>query len=232
MPASTPSAPLGERFERAAAHAIAAHRHDRRASSDVPYVAHLFATCAIVLERGGSEAEAVAALLHETVDDADAIAGLANVRERFGADVAAIVEAGRGIDVALGSDARPFFDRKRAMFARAGRRDGLGDSAALVIAASGLAEARATRDDLARGVDSFGRMAGKKFGTLWAYRALADALRVRGGRFASFATELVALVDEMAGKRVTANELLAAFAIDDSVGEADRGTLATSEFAS
>lgn len=231
MPAVSPTSPLGARFERAAAHAIATHRSQRRASSDVPFVAHLFATCALVLERGGGEPEAVAALLHDVVDDEDSVTGLVALRDAFGDDIAEIVEAARGIDATFASGARAFYDRKCAVVARVSDTSPTGVAAAFVIAASGLAEARATRDDLACGEDAFARMHGKKFGTLWAYRALADALHERGGATLSFAHELTALVDEMAGKPVTTAELLAAFSIDDTVPERDRGTLATSEYA-
>lgn len=228
MPAALPSPPLGDRFERASAHAIAAHRSHRRASSDVPFVAHLFATCALVLEHDGGEPEAVAALLHDVVDDTDAVVGIARLREDFGDDIARIVEAARGVDATFAAGARAFYDSKRAVLDRIEIGSSRDDSVALVVAASGLAEARATRVDLARGEDAFARMHGKKFGTLWGYRALADALRDRGGVVLAFATELEALVDEMAGKPVTTAELLAAFSIDDSVIERDRGTLTSS----
>src|SRR5664280_1814001 len=41
----------------------------RRKKTRIPYVAHLLGVCAIVLEHGGSEDEAIAALLHDTLED-------------------------------------------------------------------------------------------------------------------------------------------------------------------
>ena len=56
----------------------------------MPYLSHLLATAALVLEDGGTEAEAIAALLHDAVEDG--APGTADtIRSRFGAEVADIV---------------------------------------------------------------------------------------------------------------------------------------------
>ena len=59
----------GTRFAEAAQFAIDVHREDTRKGSDVPYIGHLFGVCALVLEEGGSEDQALAALLHDTAED-------------------------------------------------------------------------------------------------------------------------------------------------------------------
>ena len=88
--------PLTERFDEALTYASRHHRNQLRKGSRVPYMSHLMTVSALVLEHGGSEDQAIAALLHDAVEDAPAGEGpavLAEIRERFGAPVASIVEA-------------------------------------------------------------------------------------------------------------------------------------------
>jgi (p)ppGpp synthase/HD superfamily hydrolase len=88
--------PLSERFDEALLYAAKHHRQQRRKGSQVPYMSHLMSVSAIVLEHGGSEDQAIAALLHDAVEDAPAGQGptvLREIRERFGEPVADIVEA-------------------------------------------------------------------------------------------------------------------------------------------
>jgi (p)ppGpp synthase/HD superfamily hydrolase len=74
----------------ALAFAIRWHGDQRRKGKDVPYVAHLLGVASLVLEHGGSEDQAVAALLHDTIEDTDAtVEDLAP----FGDDVVRIVVA-------------------------------------------------------------------------------------------------------------------------------------------
>src|SRR3954470_3073018 len=88
--------PLSERFDQALVYSAGHHRQQLRKGSRVPYMSHLMSVSAIVLEHGGSEDQAIAALLHDAVEDApagQAPAVLREIRERFGEPVAAIVEA-------------------------------------------------------------------------------------------------------------------------------------------
>lgn len=79
-----------ERFERGVAMAIALHRGQCRKGGSIPYVSHLFAVSALVMEHGGSEDQAIAALLHDAIEDAgETEAGLA---AELGPEVARIVE--------------------------------------------------------------------------------------------------------------------------------------------
>ncbi len=59
---------LGPRFSEALVLAAALHRQQTRKGNEIPYVAHLLAVCAIVLEHGGDEDEAIAALLHDAAE--------------------------------------------------------------------------------------------------------------------------------------------------------------------
>jgi (p)ppGpp synthase/HD superfamily hydrolase len=75
----------------ALAFALAAHGDQKRKGSDVPSVSHLLAVAGLVLEAGGDVSQAVAALLHDTLEDAEI--DEARLRSAFGAEVAAIVVA-------------------------------------------------------------------------------------------------------------------------------------------
>ena len=60
---------LGPRYEDALGYAARIHRGQTRKGSDTPYLSHLLAVSALVIEDGGSEDEAIAALLHDAVED-------------------------------------------------------------------------------------------------------------------------------------------------------------------
>jgi (p)ppGpp synthase/HD superfamily hydrolase len=85
---------LSTKFDEALAYAADVHRdQERKGPAGIPYIAHLLSTAALVLEAGGSETQAIAALLHDAPEDQGGEARLADIRERFGEDVAAIVAA-------------------------------------------------------------------------------------------------------------------------------------------
>src|SRR3954469_5363726 len=88
--------PLSERFDEALPFASRHHREQLRKGSRVPYMTHLMSVSALVMEHGGSEDQAIAALLHDAVEDAAPGTGgavLAEIRSRFGNAVADIVQA-------------------------------------------------------------------------------------------------------------------------------------------
>jgi (p)ppGpp synthase/HD superfamily hydrolase len=84
---------LGEDFERALKFAAKTHRSQRRKGTKVPYIGHLLGVCSLVIEDGGDEHEAIAALLHDAAEDQGGEATLHEIRRRFGDDVADIVLA-------------------------------------------------------------------------------------------------------------------------------------------
>jgi len=84
---------LTARFDRAAAYAREAHGDQLRKGTRIPYVSHLFAVASLVLEDGGDEDEAIAALLHDAAEDAGGQQRLDEIRARFGDRVADIVLA-------------------------------------------------------------------------------------------------------------------------------------------
>ncbi|MGY1632242.1 HD domain-containing protein [Geodermatophilus sp. SYSU D01186] len=110
------SGPLTERFDEALLFASRHHREQLRKGSRVPYMTHLMSVSALVMEHGGSEDQAIAALLHDAVEDAPAGTGgavLAEIRSRFGDAVADIVRAcSDGLD-ADGNRSGTWPERKR-----------------------------------------------------------------------------------------------------------------------
>ena len=82
---------LTERFQSALAFATELHRHQRRKGTKIPYVSHLLGVASIALEIGADEDQAIAALLHDAVEDQGGVPCLDEIRERFGDRVASIV---------------------------------------------------------------------------------------------------------------------------------------------
>ena len=75
---------LTSRFEKALVFASQLHREQRRKGSDVPYVSHLLAVAALVIEHGGDEDEAIAALLHDAIEDQGGLTARDGILRRFG----------------------------------------------------------------------------------------------------------------------------------------------------
>src|SRR5262245_9333133 len=88
-----PSPRLGDRFLAAIALANEVHGGQRRLGTEIPYLAHLLVVTGLVLEDGGDETQAVAALLHDAVEDGGGRPMLERIRGEFGDEVAMIVEA-------------------------------------------------------------------------------------------------------------------------------------------
>lgn len=82
---------IGPRFSDALALANELHAAQRRKGTEIPYIAHLLAVAALVLEAGGDEDTAIAGLLHDAVEDQGGRATLDRIRLRFGDRVAEIV---------------------------------------------------------------------------------------------------------------------------------------------
>src|ERR1043166_4437456 len=85
------TAPLSPLFSEALVCAAMLHRDQIRKGSGIPYVAHLLSVCSRVLTNGGSEAQAIAALLHDAAEDQGGEPRLDEIRRFFGEAVAAIV---------------------------------------------------------------------------------------------------------------------------------------------
>src|ERR1700687_5942223 len=84
---------LTDRFDRALLYATHVHGGQVRKGTSIPYIAHLLAVAATVLEYGGAEDRAIAALLHDAVEDQGGEPRLSDIRNRFGDRVADIVRS-------------------------------------------------------------------------------------------------------------------------------------------
>lgn len=100
---------LGPRFDSALAWASELHRDQTRKGTSVPYLAHLLGVASLALEMGADEDGAIAALLHDAIEDQEVSA--AEVEARFGPGVARIV-----VDCTdgYGPDKAPWRERKEA----------------------------------------------------------------------------------------------------------------------
>lgn len=182
------------RFKDALAYAADAHAHQTRKGTSIPYIAHVLAVASIALEHGADEDEAIAALLHDVVEDAGGRPRLADVAARFGARVAAIVDGCTDAYVEPKPAWRP---RKEAYLAHLETAPA---SVLLVSAADKLHNARAIlADHRAIGPAIWGRFNGGRAGTLWYYRALADAFTRRcPGRLATEIADVVTALESRA----------------------------------
>jgi GTP pyrophosphokinase len=188
---------LSQRFADALIYATRAHGDQVKKGSNIPYIAHVLGVAAITLEYGGSETEAIGALLHDVVEDCGGGPRLQEIRDRFGQAVAKIVDGCTDTDR---TPKPPWRERKKKYVAHLGSVDA---STLLVSASDKLYNARAILRDLRReGDHAFEKFNGRKKGTLWYYRALAKAFRHR-------AESDMELIDEL-GRVVTEIETIAA----------------------
>lgn len=162
---------LTERFADALAYAFAVHRSQERKGSKVPYVAHLLGVSSLVLEYSGDEDEAIAGLLHDTVEDQGGTQRLESVRARFGHRVAEIVH---GCTDSVAEPKPPWRERKQEYVAHLRASS---SSVRLVAAADKLYNARCIVEDYrALGPRLWSRFTGGRDGVLWYYRAVCGAL--------------------------------------------------------
>jgi GTP pyrophosphokinase len=195
---------LSERFDDALVFAHDLHRKQRRKTSQAPYVAHLLGVSALVIEDGGSEDEAIAALLHDSLEDqgryfpGGASALAAEIEKRYGTEVRRLVEAlteSSTEDVRRIADKRErwrahkhaYFDHIRATdpsVRRISCADSLYNVRSLLHAYQVMGNAVWTRFRTGRGDDQ-----------VWAYREAAVAFRDSG--VGLLAEELMAAVDAL-----------------------------------
>ncbi len=167
--------PISPRFLEAVSYAAALHGSQRRKFSGEPYLAHLLAVAAIVMEHGGNEEEAIAALLHDAVEDQGGLPTLAEIRRRFGEPVAQIVE---GCSDTAENPKPPWRPRKEAYLLHL---QGASTSVRLVSAADKLHNVRSIlREYRRRGESMWSLFRGGREGTLWYHRAVVESLRQSG----------------------------------------------------
>jgi (p)ppGpp synthase/HD superfamily hydrolase len=171
--------PLGADFDRALEWASTHHREQARKGTSIPYVAHLLQVAGLVLEAGGDEELAVAALLHDAIEDAppgEAPRVRAEIEECFKGRVLAIVEA-----LTDGTEPKGDWEpRKKAYLEKlTAQRDA---DVLLVSSADKLHNVRAINRDLRQvGHALWERFSGEQEGILGYYAELARVYEEAGG---------------------------------------------------
>ena len=161
-------------MQRAFRYAAEKHAGQTRKQTAVPYLSHLMAVASLVLEAGGDEDMAIAALLHDVVEDCGGMPRLREIRKKFGARVAKIVE---GCTDSFGEPKPEWVERKKDYLREVKHAD---VETRLVSASDKLHNVRTILADYRQdGEAIWARFSGKKEGTLWYYRALSDEYRRR-----------------------------------------------------
>jgi (p)ppGpp synthase/HD superfamily hydrolase len=161
---------LTTRFEQGLSYAAAAHAGQVRKGTGIPYLGHLLMVAAIALEYGADEDEAIAALLHDAVEDAGGRPRLDDIRRRFGPRVAEIVAGCTDSDTV---PKPPWRSRKEAYVAHL--KEESDRSVRFVSACDKLANVRAILKVYRQvGEQVWDRFNGGREGSLWYYRTIAD----------------------------------------------------------
>ncbi len=187
---SDPTPGLGPRFEAALLHAVHVHGGQRRKGTSIPYVSHLLGVASLVLDDGGDEDEAIAALLHDAAEDQGGQDRLDDIATRFGERVARIVD---GCSDTFETPKPDWLVRKKAYVER------LEHEPADVLKVS-LADKLYNARAIVRDVDSLGPTVWRRFNAApldlaWYYRALAE---VFGRRYpAPMTTQLAEVVERL-----------------------------------
>jgi len=183
---------LSSRFEGALILATRLHTNQVRKGARIPYIAHLLAVTALVLEDGGDEDQAIAALLHDAVEDQGGIETLDVIRRRFGVRVAHIVE---GCSDSFDSPKQPWRERKINYLRHLREAD---IDVMRVSLADKLHNACSIQHDLQQhGEAIWEKFKGGKDGTLWYYRSLVDVFHESD--FSPMAGELQRVFNEIEG---------------------------------
>ncbi len=107
--------PLSERFDGALGDRQSPPRDQTRKSTEIPYVSHLIGTCSIALEYGATEDQAIAALLHDVLEDVEPIDRARAEVAAFGQEVLRIVKGCTDTEL---HPKPPWRERKVAYLAR------------------------------------------------------------------------------------------------------------------
>ena len=176
---------LSRQFEKALTYATRIHGGQLRKKTRIPYIAHILGVCAIAMEYGANETEAIGALLHDAVEDCGGAKRLRDIERKFGKDVAKIVDGCTDTDQ---TPKPPWRDRKKAYVAHVRHAP---MSTKLVSASDKLHNVRAILMDYRQeGEKLWSRFNAGKQGALWYYRALVNAFSGKSRRLSGLVQEL------------------------------------------
>lgn len=182
---------LSQRFDQALVYAHELHRAQTRKGGSIPYIAHPLSVAALVVEHGGDEDQAIAALLHDGPEDQGGEATLDEIRARFGAGVARIVA---DCSDTFETPKPPWAERKRAYLAHLADSD---PRSLLVSLADKVHNAEAVAEDFrALGEGVFARFNAGAADVRWYYGALAAVFaQAAPGRLSARLARAVAVFD-------------------------------------
>jgi (p)ppGpp synthase/HD superfamily hydrolase len=189
---------LTDRFDRALLYSTHVHGGQVRKETAIPYVAHLLAVAATILEYGGSEEMAIAGLLHDAVEDQGGEPRLSDIRNRFGDRVADIVRSCSDsvVNSSAGEKKENWRTRKTQYIEHLSTLD---KETLLVSLSDKVHNARSILRDLRKseiGTAVWARFNKPKEDTLWYYRALANAFqRLLPGQLAEELIEIVIVLE-------------------------------------
>jgi len=173
-----PTIELTGKYTQAVAYANRHHKKQTRKGKEVPYISHLLAVSALILEAGGDQDQAIGGLLHDVAEDCGGEKRLAEIKERFGERVEAIV---RGCSDSITNDPTQKADwdvRKREYLKHLASASA---DVLIVSAADKLHNSRDTLTDINRdGIETLDRFNGKAEGTVAYYTALWVTLSQAG----------------------------------------------------
>jgi len=188
---------LTERITHALALAIEAHDGQKRKGTEIPYIAHPIGVASIALDHGADEDQAMAALLHDAVEDGGQHFAKI-IRDQFGERVANIVQGCTdGVPNANGIK-EPWLLRKERYIAHLRQSS---DDVLLVSGSDKLHNARAIVEDLLNiGHSVFDRFTATPDQTIWYYETLSEIFTERGTPIAKPLADTVARMKQLANQ--------------------------------
>ena len=159
---------LTERIDEAFALANDIHQKQKRKRTTIPYLSHLMSVSALVLEYGGDEEQAIAALLHDSLEDGeDPVLISSVIFNMFGERVLKIVKECSDTEV---QPKPPWKERKEIYL---NHLEKISDDALIVSICDKLHNLGSiVKDFKIIGDEIFERFKGKKEGTIWYYTSL------------------------------------------------------------
>jgi len=174
---AAPNPILGERFSKALAMAVEIHGDQSRKGVNTPYLGHILGVTSLVIDYGGNEDQAIAALLHDGPEDQGGQELLDRIGDEFGSEVERIVRACSDTLVEDPDDKPEWQERKETYLAHL---ESAQEDELFVSCADKVFNLRAIVADFREEGDVlWDRFTGKRDGTLWYYRTLTKVFERR-----------------------------------------------------
>ena len=182
---------MSERFVGAVEFANELHGDQFRKGTTVPYISHLLVVSGIVLQHGGGEDEAIAAFLHDTVEDCGGKPVLERIRQHFGEKIADLVDGCSETDI---QPKPPWFERKKGYIESIRSAS---PSVRLISCADKIHNASSIISEYRQvGEKVWDRFKANKTETLWFYSCLIAAMQASGEN-RPILNELILVVNEL-----------------------------------